>query len=84
MHLSGCWSPGKIHDCEGPASEVHLFDRWRSVRIRVWPETERESSMRAAAASFCFFCTAGPKNVRIRELRGTREGSGGEGEGLLR
>ena len=44
----------------------------------------KASSMRAGAASCRFFCTAGPKNVRIRELRGTGERSGGEGEGLLR
>ena len=44
----------------------------------------KASSMPAGAASCRFFCTAGPKNVRIRELRGTGESSGGEGEGLLR
>ena len=31
----------------------------------------KASSMRAGAASCRFFCTAGPKKVRIRELRGT-------------
>ena len=48
VHLSGCWSSGKIHVCGGPASEVHLFDRWRSVRIRVWPEVEREGKQYAS------------------------------------
>ena len=26
VHLSGCWSSGKIHVCGGPASGAHLCD----------------------------------------------------------
>ena len=65
---------GRIFLTAGVLSGYGSVQRWRG----------KASSMRAGAASCRFFCTAGPKNVRIRELRGTGESSGGEGEGLLR
>ena len=33
VHLSGCWSSGKIHVCGGPASGAHLCDCWSPGKI---------------------------------------------------
>ena len=48
VYLSDCWSIGKMQACEGPASEVHLFDHRHCVRIGVQPELERESKLGAS------------------------------------
>ena len=46
--------------CEDPASVVHLFDYRRSVRIRVWPEVERESKQYAGGRGILpFFLYSG-------------------------